>query len=369
MAPTRPLVAVLGGGQLGRMLGEAAGPLGVSCRFLDPSPGASAGAVGPLRVASLDDVTAAVALGEGAAVVTYEWEGVPASTARAVAERVAVRPGPRAVEVAQDRVLEKTTFAGLDVPVARYVAVDDRAGLDAATSRLGLPAVLKTRRDGYDGKGQRVLRRADDVGEAWSALGGVPMVLEELVAFERELSVLAARGVDGSTVVYPLVETRHHDGVLRVAVAPAPACTERLQREAERIAVLVLDELEYVGVLAVELFQRGDELLANELAPRVHNSGHWSIEGAVTSQFENHVRAILGWPLGSPAARGYSGCVNCLGQLPDPRRVLALEGAHLHDYAKEPKAGRKVGHVTVTAETASTRDERIEAVRAVVDAT
>jgi 5-(carboxyamino)imidazole ribonucleotide synthase len=367
MEPARPLVAVLGGGQLGRMLGEAALPLGVRCRFLDPSPDPSAGAVGAVRVASLDDAPAALALAEGAAVVTYEWEGVPASTARAVAERAPVRPGARAVEVAQDRVNEKTMFAYLGVAVPRFVAVDDRAGLDDATGRLGLPAVLKTRRSGYDGKGQRVLRRPADLDEAWTALGGVPMVLEELVAFDRELSILAARGLDGATVAYPLVETRHRDGMLRVAVAPAPDAGG-LTREAEGIAARILDELDYVGVLAVELFQRGDELLANELAPRVHNSGHWSIEGAVTSQFENHVRAILGWPLGSAASRGHSACVNALGRLPDARRLLAVEGAHLHDYGKAPKPGRKVGHVTVTAETAAERDQRVERVSALVDA-
>jgi 5-(carboxyamino)imidazole ribonucleotide synthase len=368
MQPARPLVAVLGGGQLGRMLGEAAVPLGVACRFLDPSPDASAAAVGAVRVASLDDVPAAVAFGEDATVVTYEWEGVPASTARAVAERVPVRPGPRAVEIAQDRVTEKSMFADLGVLVPRFAPVEDHAGLDEAATRLGLPAVLKTRWAGYDGKGQRVVHAAADVEDAWTSLGGGPMILEELVAFDRELSILAARGVDGATVAYPLVETRHRGGVLRVAVAPAPLRTDRLQREAERIAARVLDQLDYVGVLAVELFQRGDELLANELAPRVHNSGHWSIEGAVTSQFENHLRAILGWPLGSAAARGHSACVNCLGQLPDPRQVLAVEGAHLHDYRKGPKAGRKVGHVTVTAESARARDERVEVVGAIVDA-
>ncbi len=367
MDTSPPVVGVLGGGQLGRMLGLAGIPLGVTFRFLDPAPDASAAVTGPLRVASLGDADAAVALADGATVVTYEWEGVPAATARAAAERAPLRPGPRALEAAQDRLHEKQLLTRLDVPVPCFAPVDDRAGLDAALDVVGLPAVLKTRRGGYDGKGQRVLREAGDVEPAWRALGDAPLLLEELVAFDRELSIIGVRGLEGATARYPLVETVHDGGVLHVARAPAPATAKPVDAEAESIVRRLLEELEYVGVVAVELFQCGDRLLANEFAPRVHNSGHWTIEGAATSQFENHLRAILGWPLGSTAPRGHCGLVNALGAVPDPAAVLAVDGAHLHDYGKAAQPGRKVGHVTVVADTATGRDRQLEAACRVIE--
>jgi len=349
------------------MLGLAGLPLGLRFRFLDPSAAAPAAALGALRVAPLDDAGAAVALADGCDVVTYEWEGVPVASARAAAARVPVRPGIDALGVAQDRLAEKATLTRLGVPVAVSVPVDDAAALPAALDRVGLPAVLKTRRGGYDGKGQRVLRSAADLDGAWEGLGRVPLLLEALVAFERELSLVAVRGLDGETACYPLVETEHGDGVLRVVRAPAPRVSAARQAEAEAIAGRLLDELDYVGVLAVELFDRDGSLFANELAPRVHNSGHWTIEGAVTSQFENHLRAILGWPLGSTAARGHSAMVNALGTPPDPAAVLRVPSAHLHVYGKAPRPGRKVGHVTVTADTAAARDERLTALRPIVE--
>jgi 5-(carboxyamino)imidazole ribonucleotide synthase len=349
------------------MLGLAGLPLGLAFRFLDPSPAATAQAVGPLQVAALDDVAAAATVASGAAVVTWEWEGIPAATARAAAAHAPVRPDPRALEIAQDRLVEKTMFDRLGIDVPAFAAVDDRAGLDAAAERLGLPAVLKTRRGGYDGKGQQVLRDRRDLDPAWSTLGGVPLILEALVGFERELSVLAVRGVSGETACYPLVETEHAGGVLRACRAPAPWIDEDRQEAGFGIAARLLTELDYVGLLTVELFDCGDQLLANEFAPRVHNSGHWTIEGSVASQFENHLRAVLGWPLGATTGRGHSGMVNALGQLPDREEVLAIDGAHLHDYGKAAHPGRKVGHVTVTADTAEGRDRRLAAVRAVVE--
>ncbi len=369
MERSRPVVGVLGGGQLGRMLGLAGIPLGVACRFVDPAPDAAAAVTGSLRVASLEDVDAAVAVADGATVVTYEWEGVPAATARAAGERAPLRPGSRALESSQDRLTEKRLFDGLGVPVPRFAPVDDRDGLDGALADVGLPAVLKTRRGGYDGKGQRVLRADTDIEPAWLALGGVPLLLEELVPFDRELAIIGVRGLDGAVARYPLVETQHHDGVLRVARAPAPGTPEHVDAAAASIVRRLLDELDYVGVVAVELFDHDGRLVANEFAPRVHNSGHWTIEGAVTSQFENHLRAILGWPLGSTAARGESAMVNLLGTLPDRASLLAVDGAHLHEYGKAPHPGRKLGHVTVTADTAAERDRRLAAARAAVDAT
>ena len=364
---TGPVVAVLGGGQLGRMLALAGIPLDVRFRFLDPVAGAPAAAVGDLVVGALGDERALTEVARDATVVTYEWEGVPADAARFLASAVPVRPGARSLEVAQDRLTEKETFGRLGIGTPAFAAVDDRAGLEAAVDAIGgLPAVLKTRRGGYDGKGQAVLRRAADVDAAWSELGGVPLILESLVPFDRELSVLAVRAVDGSVASWPLVENHHEGGILRVSRAPAAGVSEALQARADELATRLLDDLDHVGVLAVELFDVGGELLANEIAPRVHNSGHWTIEGAVTSQFENHVRAVLGWPLGSTAARGASAMVNCIGVMPSPGDVLAVPGAHLHDYGKAPRPGRKLGHVTVVADDGPTLSARLDAVQALI---
>jgi 5-(carboxyamino)imidazole ribonucleotide synthase len=360
-------LAVLGGGQLGLMLGLAAVPLGVDLRFLDPSATAPARAVGTLVVGGLGDPTAQLEATQGATVVTYEWEGVPADATRALeAEGDTVRPSTRALEVAQDRLAEKTTFRDLGIDVADFVPVDDREQLRAAVARVGLPAVLKTRRGGYDGKGQAVLRDAHDVTRAWDELSAsAPLIVEAWVPFRREVSMLAVRGHDGDTRCWPLVENLHEGGILRVSRAPAPDA-EPLRATAEGYARRLLDHLDYVGVLALELFDTGAGLLANEMAPRVHNSGHWTIEGAVTSQFENHVRAVLGWPLGPTDAVGVSAMLNCIGALPDPGAVLAIPGAHLHRYGKEPRRGRKVGHVTVTAPDEAGLDARLDALRAVL---
>lgn len=359
-----PVVAVLGGGQLGRMLGIAAVPLGVRLRFLDPAADATAQSLGDLVVGDLGDAGAISRVADGADVVTYEWEGVPADGARSVAPNVPVRPDPRALEVAQDRLIEKKTFERLGIGVAAFAPIDESGDVGPALERVGLPAVVKTRRGGYDGKGQRVVRTDDDARDVWRELGAVPLIAEALVPFTRELSVLAARAVDGTTACYPLVENDHAGGILRTSRAPAPGLTRAIQRDAAELAARLLDDLDYVGVLAVELFEHDGRLLANEMAPRVHNSGHWTIEGAVTSQFEQHVRAVLGWPLGSTAARGVAAMINCIGRLPDRAAVLAVPGAHLHDYEKSPRPGRKVAHVTIVADDAATLDARVDQVRA-----
>jgi 5-(carboxyamino)imidazole ribonucleotide synthase len=362
-----PVVSVLGGGQLGRMLALAGQPIGIEFRFLDPAPDATAGSLGPLVVGELGDLAAVEEVARGATVVTYEWEGVPADAARAAQQYAPVRPDPRALDVAQDRLAEKETFERLAIEVAPYVAIDDRAGLDDAMRAIGVPSILKTRRGGYDGKGQHVLNRASDVDAAWKSIGGVPLILEGRIPFTRELSVLAVRGLDGDTRCYPLVENEHADGILRESRAPAPDLPWALQAAGESIGHRLLDDLEYVGVLAVELFEHDGRLLANELAPRVHNSGHWTIEGAETSQFENHLRAILGMPLGSTEVRGHAGMVNCIGTMPDADTVHSVNGAHLHDYLKTPRPGRKLGHVTVVADTPDARDEQLHAVKEIVD--
>ena len=345
------------------MLGLAGLPLGCSFSFLDPGAGAPARMVGDLTVGELDDISAAERAAKDAGVVTYEWEGVPAATARALESHAPVFPAPRALDVSQDRLIEKQTLQGLGIATAQFQAVDSLAELQSAIDALGTPAVLKTRQGGYDGKGQAVLGSFDDVAPAWRTLGGVPLILEGFVPFDRELSIIAVRGRDGEVQCWPAVENVHRGGILRVTRAPAPGLDAELQARAEACIRPLLEDLEYVGVCCVELFDVGGELRANEIAPRVHNSGHWTIEGAVTSQFENHVRAVTGMPLGATDARGPSAMVNCIGTMPDRDAVLRIPGAHLHDYDKTPRPGRKLGHVTIT----DCDDDRLAAVIALVD--
>jgi 5-(carboxyamino)imidazole ribonucleotide synthase len=362
------LIGVLGAGQLGRMLALAAYPLGVRCVFLDPQPGAPAGQVAEQIVAAYDDGAALEQLVR-ADVVTYEFESVPESVAHHLAGRVPVRPSPQALSVAQDRLHEKTLCLELGIPTAPFAAVSDQAELEAAIAKLGLPAVLKTRRLGYDGKGQRVLRHAADAALAFRELGAVPSILERFVEFERELSVIAVRGTDGRTGYYPLIENQHQNGILRLSLAPAPRASAELQDQAEAMVTKLLDRLDYVGVLALELFETAAGLFANEIAPRVHNSGHFTIEGAVTSQFENHVRAVAGLPLGSTALIGHSAMINLVGTLPKCEALLAVEGAHLHLYGKPARTGRKLGHVTICGSDAVTRDAGVARLEAVLGAT
>lgn len=354
-------VGVLGGGQLGRMMALAGYPIGLQFRFFDPSPDASAGHMAELVSARYDDLDAVASFADGLGAVTYEFENVPAETARFLAERLPVHPTPAALEVAQDRLVEKTFFQKLGFQTPAFAPVDSRDDLDAALRDIGLPAVLKTRRDGYDGKGQVVLRHVAEIDTAWEQLGGSPLILEAFVPFERELSIVAAHGLDGSFRAYPLVENEHRDGILARTMAPAPGLTPDLQKSAESCISAAMIELGYVGVMTIELFERQGQLLVNEMAPRVHNSGHWTIEGSETSQFENHLRAVLGLPLGSTAARGYSTMLNLIGATPDPSAVLVTEGLHLHLYGKDPRPGRKLGHVTICAADPVALEERLKA--------
>ncbi len=358
-------VGILGGGQLGRMLALAGLPLGLRFVVLDPAEDAPAAQLAQHILADYDDETALAELGRSA-VCTYEFESVPEAAARSIARSTPVHPTPDALAIAQDRLHEKLCFRELGIPTPPFVAIDSEQELRAAVAELGLPAVLKTRRHGYDGKGQFLLRGAEDIDSAWLELGGVPLILEGFVRFQRELSVLAVRGLDGATAFYPLVENHHEHGMLRFSRAPAPALAAGRQKRAESYAVKLLDRMGYVGVLALELFEADGELLANEMAPRVHNSGHLTIEGARTSQFENHLRAILGLPLGDTSVPEPVAMLNLVGALPERADVLAVPDAHLHFYAKEPRPGRKVGHVTVRAPDAATLDERVQALRAVI---
>ncbi|HEX7816072.1 5-(carboxyamino)imidazole ribonucleotide synthase [Dyella sp.] len=352
-APRRqPVLGILGGGQLARMLAVAAAPLGVKTLVVDSAPDACAGQVAPLIAADWTDNDALARFAGDVDVVTFDFENVPAESAQRLAERVDVFPAPHALAVAQDRLAEKTLFRECGLSTPDFMTVDTRQDLDAALAKVGVPAILKTRRLGYDGKGQFRIRSLDDADAAWVELGAQAqahgLILEAFVPFERELSVVAVRGRDGDFRTWPLTQNWHTDGVLSLSLAPAPAI-EQLQERATGLARTLAERLNYVGVFALELFVKDGQLLGNEMAPRVHNSGHWTIEGAVTSQFENHVRAVLGMPLGDTSARGFSVMFNWIGDLPDATQVLATPDAHWHDYGKQPRAGRKVGHATVCA--------------------
>jgi 5-(carboxyamino)imidazole ribonucleotide synthase len=296
-----------------------------------------------------DDFQALYRLAQASDVVTFEFENVPVESARWLAERVPVFPPPRALEVSQDRLSEKSFFRRLGIPTTPFAPIETREEYEAALRSIGLPAVLKTRRFGYDGKGQAVLRSTGEAEAAWEKLGGRPLILEGFVSFDRELSIIAVRGRNGQIVTYPLIENEHRDGILHRSIAPAENTGEELAERAAEYAARVLADLDYVGVLTIEWFQDGPRLLANEMAPRVHNSGHWTIEGAQTSQFENHIRAVCGWPLGATTALGATAMFNFIGIVPDVAEVLARPNAHLHHYGKSDRPGRKVGHVTLRA--------------------
>jgi 5-(carboxyamino)imidazole ribonucleotide synthase len=346
-------VGILGGGQLARMLALSGAPLGLRFLVLDTVADACAGQFAPMIVGDYTDQAALAEFASRVDVATFDFENVPAESARWLAERVPVFPNPRALAVAQDRLAEKSLFRELDIPVPGFADIASRGQLDAAVAELGTPCILKTRRLGYDGKGQFRIKSPGDVDAAWNALGAqaasVGLILEAFVAFERELSVVAVRGRDGEFRAWPLTENWHVDGVLSASLAPAridAAMQATALSHAERLA----DALDYVGVFALELFCRNGELLANELAPRVHNSGHWTIEGSETPQFQNHLRAVLGLPLGSTRMLGHACMLNWIGAMPDAAPVLREAGGHWHDYGKEARAGRKVGHATLRAD-------------------
>lgn len=347
------ILGVLGGGQLGRMLALAANPIGVQVRVWDPDPRCSAACAAEIFARPLDAAHVAD-FARGLSAATYEFEHIPHPVVEAL-ERAGVplRPAEAAFAAKHDRLREKEMLAGLGIPTAPFAAVDDLAQLQAAAGRLGVPLVLKSRRGGYDGKGQAVVRSADGLAAGLSAAGGRDVLAEAFIRFDREVSLVAARGLDGSFAAWPLVENVHRDGILRLTTAPAARAP---QAEAEAIMLRLMEHLGYVGVLAIEFFEVGGRLMVNEFAPRVHNSGHWSIEGAESSQFENHVRAVCGLPLGSTVLRGHAAMLNYVGVEPDHRAVLAIPGAHLHTYGKGPRPRRKLGHVTVRCDDADERD-------------
>jgi 5-(carboxyamino)imidazole ribonucleotide synthase len=351
-------IGIIGAGQLGRMLALAGYPFGLRFVFVDADEDAPGAQVGRIIPGRFDDPAALAALAASVDVVTFDVENVPRDAAAAVAARVPFFPSPEALGAGQDRYEEKRLFRSLDIPTASFEPVGSQQALVAAVEHVGLPAILKTRRLGYDGRGQLRLESAADLEGAFDALGGVPAILEGLVRFERELSLIGVRGRDGRKAFWPLAENVHVDGMLRHT--RAPWMDPGLQAQAERHLEALLERFEYVGVLTVEFFLVQGVLLANEMAPRVHNSGHWTIEGAVTSQFENHLRAILGLPLGATAPTGHAAMVNFIGRLPALADALEIEGAHYHDYGKAARPNRKLGHCTVVRATPQERDAALD---------
>lgn len=349
-------IGVLGGGQLGWMMALAGEPVGLHFRFWDPAEDAVAARVGEHFRAPFDDLQAARRFAEGLDVVTYEFENVPVATVRELQRMVPVFPPPQALEEAQDRVREKMFFERLGVAVGPWAKADSRGELLEAVARIGTPSVLKTRRMGYDGKGQFVLRDASQADAAWKAIGGQPAILEAFVPFDAEASCISVRTRGGDVRHWPLNENVHVGGILHLTQSPSARLGADLSAQAHRNAERIMAELQYVGVLTVEYFVAGGRLLANEMAPRVHNSGHWTMHGAATSQFENHVRAVAGLPLGPADATGFAAMVNLVGETPGSADVMALEKTWLHLYGKQPRPGRKLGHITVVGATEAERE-------------
>lgn len=340
------IIGILGGGQLARMLALAGIPLGYRFIFYDPTPDCCAATLGEHVEASYDDKEQLLAFARAVDVVTYEFENVPLEAAQYIAEHCDVHPKPEALKASQDRLREKTLFRRLSIPTPEFFDITSSKDLYEAAAKLGFPFVIKTRRGGYDGKGQYVAREVSELDGIWSDLAGRAAIAEEFMSFSREVSMVVARNGNGDVKYYDIAENTHREGILRLTLnrPDDPAA-----KQAQQYVHDLMRELDYRGVLALELFQIEDKLVANEFAPRVHNSGHWTIEGALTSQFENHIRAILNLPLGDTAHRMRCAMINFIGQLPDIDKILHVNDTHFHSYDKAPKPGRKIGHLTVRA--------------------
>jgi 5-(carboxyamino)imidazole ribonucleotide synthase len=338
-------VGIVGAGQLGRMLALSGYPIGVRCLFLDRSADTPGAQVAPSLIGDLEDPALLAELAARSDVVTFDWENISGSALSPLEKITQIRPPRAALEVSQDRIAEKALFTRLKIPVAAHCAIDSRGELIGALKKIGLPGVLKTRRLGYDGKGQYVLRSAADVDQAWAAIGAAGLIYEKFQDFSREVSLVGVRSAGGQTLFYPLSCNTHGGGILRHSVAPFT--NARLEKSARLYLKRVMRALDYIGVLTLEFFVVRGSLIANEMAPRVHNSGHWTIEGCVTSQFENHLRAVCDMPLGSTRPLGHTAMINFIGLMPDRERLLAIDGLAYHDYGKTPRPGRKLGHCTI----------------------
>jgi 5-(carboxyamino)imidazole ribonucleotide synthase len=364
--PATARVGVLGGGQLARMLAIAGAPLGVRVVQLTPDTPAGEGLVDTIG-ASYTDHDAMRELAARSDTLTYETENIPAETVEFLATLRPLLPPIPALVTAGDRWAEKDLFQSLEIPTAPFTRIAEQRDLHAAAQVTGLPAVVKTRRLGYDGRGQLVCRSEEELLSAWERLGGVPLLCEAWVPFQREISVVAVRSRSGELQCYAPGENTHENGILRACIAPAPQLSRPVAATAASYIRRIMEGLDYVGVLALELFQHGDSLLANEMAPRVHNTGHWTIEGAESSQFENHLRAILGWPLGSTAHHGHAVMVNLIGTHPPLSEMLAIPGARVHLYGKTPRPGRKLGHVTVVTRSEAEARSTLAQLRAALE--
>jgi 5-(carboxyamino)imidazole ribonucleotide synthase len=364
MTHTRKL-GILGGGQLAQMLALAAVPLGVRCHIYDPSPDAPAQLVATHSVAEYTNALTLAQFAGNVDAITYEFENVPASTATTLAQHKPLYPPARALAIAQDRLSEKQFFGELGFATAPYAAVDATGSVATAIKQTGLPAIAKTRRNGYDGKGQQRITSLTHAYQTIVDMAGHDLIIEGVVPFVRELSILVARDTFGTIVRYPLVENHHHEGILRLSIAPAANVHPHIEALADAIAQRTVTALDYVGVLAIECFEvvtaTGPMLLINEMAPRVHNSGHWSIEGSIASQFENHVRAVSGLPLAPAGLRGMCAMLNLIGEIPEVTAVPS--GVHVHLYHKAARPGRKVGHLTIVARDMATLMSKIEECR------
>lgn len=360
-------IGILGGGQLGLMLAQAALPLGIRCVFLEDSPNCPARLLGQVFSSEQFDE-----FSQSCDIFTLEFENTPLKPAQVLESTKQLYPSSFALSVAQDRLNEKNLFNQLSIATVPFLAVNHKEDIQKAITTLGLPLVLKTSRGGYDGKGQFVLKTADQMDTAWAELGeatkAAPLIAEGFINFEREVSIIAVRGQTGEIRYYPLAQNEHHDGILAKSTVPAPN-TEHLTQQAQHNIKKLLEHLNYVGVLTLELFVTPDGLLANEIAPRVHNSGHWSIEGAVCSQFENHIRAVAGLPLGDTSITKPSVMLNVIGKYPVLADVLAIEGVHVHNYDKAEREGRKIAHITVMPSDSSQLEAAVSQVAALLSTT
>ncbi len=342
-------IGIIGAGQLGRMLALAGYPLGLKFVFMDKSTDAPGAQVGRIILGEFGDAHKLSELATSVDILTYDVENVPVEALGDIPKSKTFLPPMAALATGQDRLLEKELFQLLRIPTAKYRAVDSMPELEEAIQTIGYPAVLKTRRLGYDGRGQRFIHSPAELGSAFNALGGVPLILERFIEFTREVSVIGVRSRSGQTAFYALTENQHRDGILRLSMAPCP--DKKLQSQAQTYARRIMQHFDYAGVFTIEFFVSQGRLIANETAPRVHNSGHWTIEGAVTNQFENHLRALLDLPLGDTAATGYSAMVNFIGEMPEMESILKIPGAHYHDYGKQARPARKLGHSTIVCKT------------------
>ena len=359
------IIGIIGAGQLGMMLGESARELGCDCIFLDPNKNSPAKKIGEVLNYEFNDLKAIKKLSSQCDVITYEFENVPVKSINFIDPRK-VYPPSDALEITQDRLKEKQLFDSLEIPVAKYFRVDSFSDLLDATDFLGYQFLIKTRSFGYDGKGQFLIKDESDIQKAWDQLGNQPLIAEKKIKFDREISIIGARSLSGEIALYPLTKNNHVNGILRTSRSTDENAI--VTKQAHDYLSSLLKKLNYVGVLALELFVKDDKVIANEYAPRVHNSGHWTIEGTNASQFENHLRAIMDMNLGDTSVNGFAGMENLIGCIPAEIRVLSGE-FFFHDYGKEERQGRKLGHVSIVTPKEEDREIKLKEIQRIISQT